>query len=176
MGKIEITTGVFTTTQLPLDSKTFANTLAELQTLGLDDHKAFYYFEKLKVYCAENDLEYQWREEKTVGETGGLLASSYTYPVDAIAGGVDYSGRTFNFFLFRQSSLQGNGTIEVWGNTFTHRKKDGSQGDGVIGLHDIAFNGLAEDPNVLISAMVFMNTLNDMNKNDVENWDILTRQ
>jgi len=101
MANIDLQTGTFPITQIPLDAKAFAITAAELATLGANDLKAYYYYEGLIIWCVENQLRYQWREEASLGETGGLLATSYTYPVNAIANGVDYSGRIFNLFLYQ---------------------------------------------------------------------------
>jgi len=106
MANIDLTTGIFPIAQLPADAKAYAITLAELTTLGAADFKAFYYYEGLIVFCVENQLRYQWREELTVGETGGLVGASYTYPANAIANGIDYSGRTFNFFLYQITAAE----------------------------------------------------------------------
>lgn len=95
---INILSGLFPTNQQPLDAKRYAKTLAELQDLGTSNFKAFYYHDRLRVLCLENNKEYVWREEATLGETSGLVSGGYTYPANTIADGIDYSGKTFNFF------------------------------------------------------------------------------
>lgn len=91
--------------QVPFDRKLHVNTLEELQDLGIGYANAFTYYEDMEVKCIEDHNTYVWREETTAGETGGIafnearVLSSYTYPNNLIANGIDYSGRTFNFFL-----------------------------------------------------------------------------
>lgn len=94
-----ITNSLRVGTQLPLDGKLYTLTLASLQTLGTNDAKAFEYYEDMVVHVVENHSNYIWREEATAGETGGLLGTSYTYPAGFSAGGIDYGGRVFNFFI-----------------------------------------------------------------------------
>jgi hypothetical protein len=171
MANINLSTGVVPATQIPLDSKVFVKTLLVLASLGLDDNLAYKYYEKMKVFCAENEKEYIWREELSPGETDGVLETSFTYPAAAIADGVDYSGRVFNFF-----EVLAKGTCVAWGNTFTHRKANGKGGDGIIELNDIATNGLTEDLNTLIKTMVYMNTLTDNDINNPLNWNILSTE
>ena len=71
-------------------------------------------------------------------------------------------------------STVSKGTAVVFGNTFTHIKPDGSRGNGNIELHDMACHGLNQAKTRLINTMVFLNTLNDMDKDNEGNWDILT--
>lgn len=178
MGNIDLSTGIVTIKQIPLDAKLFVKTLAELSSLGLNSNLAYKYYEKMVVFCAETDLYYQWREERSVGEVGGVVSPSFTYPNGISTDGVDYGLRTFNLFLFipPQEQSKGNGTCEVWGNTFTHRKSNGKNGDGVIELYDMAFNGLAKDnPNSLVKIMVYMNTLNDGDTENEDNWNIIEK-
>ena len=106
MANIDLQTGVFPITQLPLDAKLYAITKAELTVLGMNDLKAYYYYDGMIVFCVEDQLRYQWREEATVGETGGLVGTSFLYPANAIANGIDYSGKTFNLFLYQITAAE----------------------------------------------------------------------
>lgn len=84
--------------QLPLDAKTTVATLSELETLGTNDNLAFTYYKGMLVYCTENDKFYQWRPVEE-GDTGGTLASDFTYPNGIISeDGIDYSNAIYNFF------------------------------------------------------------------------------
>ena len=104
---IELTTGIFTTSQFPVDAKTYVVTLAELSTLGVSNHKAFYNYEGQIIYCVETGLKYQWREELEPDEEEGLLSSgAFTYPSGSISNGIDYSGRKFNYFLYQISASE----------------------------------------------------------------------
>ena len=93
-----IPTNLSVAAMLPNDPKTWVKNKSELTTLGVSNHKAFIYYEGMRVYCAENKEIWEWREELTPGETGGLLVSQFTYPSGLIINNVDYGGRKFNFF------------------------------------------------------------------------------
>ena len=110
MPDINITSGIFNTSQLPLDSKTYFKTLAELQSLGSGDFKAFYYYEDLIVYCLETKTNYKWREAQFTNEPG-VISSSFTYPANSVVDGVDYSNRTFNFFEITENRLEDFGVF-----------------------------------------------------------------
>jgi hypothetical protein len=84
--------------QLPLDAKTTVATLSQLQSLGASNNLAFTYVKGMLVYCIENNKFYQWRPVEE-GDTGGTLASNFTYPNGIVSeDGVDYSNITYNFF------------------------------------------------------------------------------
>jgi hypothetical protein len=86
--------------QIPFDAKLYAKTLAELAELGTNSNKAFTYYEDMPVNCVENHTTYVWREELTVGETGGILENgTYVYPAGVVANGIIYGERKFNFFI-----------------------------------------------------------------------------
>jgi hypothetical protein len=106
MANINIATGILPNTQIPLDSKVYAITLAELTTLGLNDNLAYAYQEGLIVYCIENEIHYQWREIRGPGELLGLVPADFTYPAGIIANGISYGNRTFNFFIKKYSYLE----------------------------------------------------------------------
>ena len=96
---IPILSSYLNASQVPYDAKLYAVNLNDLAELGINSNKAFTYYEDLNVDCAENHTTYVWREELSLGETGGILTNgTYVYPANVIANGIDYSGRKFNFF------------------------------------------------------------------------------
>ena len=93
--------------QLALDAKSVVTTLSELQTLGTNNNLAYTYYKGMKVLCSENLKVYMWRpvEEE---ETGGTLASNFTYPNNIVSeDGVDYSNTAYNFFEISLTGPQG---------------------------------------------------------------------
>ena len=97
MADINLGTGIITSGQFPLDSKSYFKTLEELMDLGVQDSKAYSYEEDLKVRCIENHTDYIWRERITDAEEG-LLEEDFIYPLGVIAVDITYSERAFNFF------------------------------------------------------------------------------
>ena len=85
-------------TQIPLDVKTVSLTESALSSLGIDNNKAFTYYDGLKVYCLDTRKTYEWREVETGEENTGLVTLDFTYPNNTITFGVNYSNKTFNFF------------------------------------------------------------------------------
>lgn len=114
MADINLSTGIYIPSQLPLDSKRYVKTLAELTTLGTNDAKAFVYYEGLSIFCVENQKEYRWREA-ALNEQGGLLTTHFTYPANSISNGIDYSNREFNLFIITTESTQENLPDEILG-------------------------------------------------------------
>jgi len=92
-----ILTALISNGQIPLDGKTFFLTLTDIKNLGAGNNNAFKYYEGMLAYVNENKTRYQWREVK-IDDGPGLLATHFTYPAGSQAIGIDYSGRTFNFF------------------------------------------------------------------------------
>ena len=93
--------------QLALDAKTVVTTLSQLETLGTNNNLAYTYYKGMKVLCSENLKVYMWRpvEEE---ETGGTLASNFTYPNNIVSeDGVDYSNTAYNFFEISLTGPQG---------------------------------------------------------------------
>ena len=70
-----IPTNLSVASMLPNDPKTWVKNKSELISLGASNHKAFIYYEGLRVYCAENKEIFEWREELIPGETGGLVVT-----------------------------------------------------------------------------------------------------
>lgn len=99
MDHTNIPTGLKITSQIPLDVKGNIINEAALAYLGIDDNLAFTYPERLVVTCLEEGTRYIWREVEVGEENTGLIPLDFTYPADIITYGIDYSNRTFNFFL-----------------------------------------------------------------------------
>ena len=94
----DIPTKLRVPSQLALDAKTVVTSLSQLQTLGANNNLAYTYYKGMTVLCSENLNVYKWRPVE-VGETGGTLASNFTYPNGIVSeDGVDYSNITYNFF------------------------------------------------------------------------------
>ena len=99
----DIAKGLRVATMFPLDAKTFATTISELLSLGINNNLAFTYYNGLRVYCLENRITYEWKEI-SFGETG-LIPQSFPYPPNTIVDGVNYSGKIFNFVAVNSELL-----------------------------------------------------------------------
>lgn len=98
-----IPTGLKINSQIPLDVKGYALNEATLAYLGVDDNLAFTYHEGIRIVCIQERTLYEWREVQTGEENTGLVPVDYTYPSDLEdVYGINYSDRTFNFFLVAQ--------------------------------------------------------------------------
>ena len=102
----DIPVGLRVPAQVPLDAKLYIADEASLMNLGISNNLAFTYYEGMIVYCVLERRRYEWR----VGGIGevGLLPIGFTYPNPLIVNGVDYSGKTFNFFIIIQNLTIGN--------------------------------------------------------------------
>lgn len=89
--------GFIVSTQLPLDGKTYCPSEAILKSLGTNSNLAFSYYQGMIVYVVNEKRRYEWREID--GMSIGLLPQSFTYPANIIVNGINYSNKTFNFFL-----------------------------------------------------------------------------
>jgi hypothetical protein len=94
--------------QVRLDSITGIQNEATLKDLGSGNNLAFKYYEGLKVYCKDEKKEYIWRQ--VVGVETGLLTSHFVYPTYTAVDGINYSGKSFNFFLVTNSGTPANGS------------------------------------------------------------------
>ena len=83
--------------QVRLDSITGIQNEETLKNLGSGNNLAFKYYDGLKVYCKDEKKEYIWRQ--VVGSETGLLTTHFVYPTYPSIDGIDYSGKSFNFFL-----------------------------------------------------------------------------
>ena len=89
--------------QVRLDSITGVQNEVTLKNLGSGNNLAFKYYDGLKVRCKDEKTEYIWREVNGI-ETG-LLDTHFTYPTYPAVDGVDYSGKTYNFFEVSTSNI-----------------------------------------------------------------------
>ena len=89
--------------QVRLDSITGIQNETTLKNLGSGNNLAFKYYEGLKVYCKDEKTEYVWRQ--VIGLETGLLTSNFVYPTYTAVDGIDYSGKSFNFFLVSNSNI-----------------------------------------------------------------------
>ena len=99
MATLTITNGFDTNGQFPLDGKTYFATEDDVTGRDIDTY-AYSYYEGMVIKVVETDTQYEWREEESSGETGGLLDSSFTYPDGLTSNNIDYSNRVFNFFPY----------------------------------------------------------------------------
>ena len=94
--------------QVRLDSITGVQNELTLKNLGSGNNLAFKYYEGLKVYCKDEKKEYIWRQ--VVGSETGLLTTHFVYPTYPPIDGIDYSGKSFNFFLVTNNGTPANGS------------------------------------------------------------------
>ena len=94
--------------QVRLDSITGVQNELALKNLGIGNNLAFKYYEGLKIYCKNEKTEYVWRE--VVGIETGLLDTHFTYPTYPPVDGIDYSGKSFNFFEIPNSNIEPDGS------------------------------------------------------------------
>ena len=94
--------------QVRLDSITGIQNEETLKNLGSGNNLAFKYYEGLKVYCKDEKKEYIWRQ--VVGSETGLLTTHFVYPTYPSIDGIDYSGKSFNFFLITNGGSPANGS------------------------------------------------------------------
>lgn len=99
MPKTNIPTSLSTSTQIPVDGKTYKNTLSEITTVTSE--LAFTYYAGMIITVAQNNKQYIWKQG-TVEETP--ISNSYTYPSGHIVEGYDYSNKTFAFYEYKASS------------------------------------------------------------------------
>ena len=102
MAVINLTTGIIPTTQIPLDDKRYFKRIIDLIDLGISNHRAFYYYDSMIVICAENRLQYIWREQTKddVVNQSGLIENGFLYPESSEVDGIIYSNKIYNFFLY----------------------------------------------------------------------------
>ena len=105
--------------QVRLDSITGIQNEITLKNLGSGNNLAFKYYEGLKVYCKDEKTEYIWRE--VVGVETGLLDTHFIYPTYSPIDGINYSGKSFNFFkvIVNSESADGSETKLTAGSNIT---------------------------------------------------------
>lgn len=98
--------GLYVNSQIPLSVKEYFPDEASMLNLGQDNHKAYSYFKGMIVYCVEERKRYEWREVLEDEPVAGMLEDGFTYPNGlSPVFGVDYSGKTYNFF-FKPEGLE----------------------------------------------------------------------
>ena len=106
--------------QVRLDSITGIQNEITLKNLGSGNNLAFKYYEGLKIYCKDEKTEYVWRE--VIGVETGLLDTHFIYPTYSPIDGINYSGKSFNFFQVQNSNIQpsdGSETKLIEGSNIT---------------------------------------------------------
>ena len=106
--------------QVRLDSITGIQNEITLKNLGSGNNLAFKYYEGLKIYCKDEKTEYVWRE--VIGVETGLLDTHFIYPTYSPIDGINYSGKSFNFFEITNSNItppDGSETKLVQGSNIT---------------------------------------------------------
>lgn len=102
MANVDYGNSLSTAGQFPLDGKRRFKTISDMQVLGTN---AFKYYEDMIVQCLENHKQYIWRERlDTDKDDDGVIAQDFVYPTGAVADGISYQGRSFNFFEFKTGS------------------------------------------------------------------------
>jgi len=96
----ELSQGFQVGSQTPIDDRIVVATPADLQNLGTNNVFAYKYYEGLKVLVLSTLKEYIWKESAT-----GLLTTSFTYPVNIISAGINYSNRSFNWVEFTTTNI-----------------------------------------------------------------------
>lgn len=102
-----IPTGLNITSQIPLDYKAYCLNEATLADLGLSNNLAYTYYDGLRIFCQEERTMYEWKEVPVGQEDTGLVVSDFTYPSGVVCNGIDYSGKSFNFFIVNLVGPQG---------------------------------------------------------------------
>jgi len=99
MANINLTTGIVTNGQFPVDGDTYFKNRSDVTSLDIDKH-AYGFYEGMSLKIVDEEFTWEWREVLTVGEEDGLFPSNFIYPNGLISNGIDYSNREFNFFEF----------------------------------------------------------------------------
>lgn len=86
--------------QLPLDHKLWYHSKKDVN-LGENNVLAYAFYMGMLIYCANDRQMFEWREveHKTVLKPIKILKEDFTYPEGVKVNGVDYSNKTYNFFL-----------------------------------------------------------------------------
>lgn len=108
----EITSGLYIPSQIPLDAKAYVASEALLSSLGPSNILAFAYFKGITVKCQQEGTTWEWREVKAGEENTGLIPNDFTYPDNIIVNGIDYSNKTYNFFVESRKGDKGDQGIQ----------------------------------------------------------------
>ena len=102
-----IPTGLKITSQIPLNVKEWCKNEATLAYLGVDNNLAFTYHDGIEILCIEEKTIYKWREVQAGEENTGLVPLDFTYPTGlSDVYGINYSGKTYNFFLVEYITVE----------------------------------------------------------------------
>lgn len=104
---VKLASSLATSGQYPLNKKTYFNTVQEMtENISV---KALSYQEDMICQCVENHNEYIWRERvSSDNQQDGVLQNDFTYPTGAIANGITYTNRDFNFFVLKRQGEKGD--------------------------------------------------------------------
>ena len=97
----DIPTSLRVPAQVPLDAKAYVVSKEDLRDLGVNSYKAYTYYNGMRVLCANERETYEWKEVEPTDDK--LLLTDFTYPTGVIAGGIDYSNKTYNFALVKSA-------------------------------------------------------------------------
>jgi hypothetical protein len=88
--------------QNPLDKKLVSlNKASLIAGLAADQFLYFRFYKGQIIFFQEESEEYIWLEMTNIlSAVPKLLTSNYTYPVDTVSYGFDYSGKSFNFIKY----------------------------------------------------------------------------
>lgn len=123
--------------QIPLDVKSWCKDEATLAYLGVDDNLAYTYHDKMEIHCIDEGTLYQWREVEIGEENTGLVPTDFTYPADTIVYDIDYSNKTFNFFLIVTINAD---NIETYQQTYDLESADDLAGVSLVGTEEVVDN------------------------------------
>lgn len=102
MAVIDYASQLRLTSQHPLDKKIWFKLLSEMY--DYEDSKPFTYYDGLFAYCSETEKFYVWKELSGISSEENTL--SFTYPVDWIVDGLDYSEKEYTFSEFQVGTLE----------------------------------------------------------------------
>lgn len=101
----DILTGLKTASQQPLDAKLYSLSESALEDLGANSNLAYTYYKGMRVYCAEEQSTWEWREVQEEEDEDPLLDIGFIYPSNLTVNGVNYSNKEYNFFPVSSKQL-----------------------------------------------------------------------
>lgn len=102
---IELSEAIIVAGQFPRNAKLYVKTLAELIDLGVDDYKAYRYYDGMIVFCIETLTHYIWKNKNRARTGEFSVSTSFTYQNGTIANGIDYSSQTYCFYPFNSPQV-----------------------------------------------------------------------
>ena len=107
--------GLKTTTQIPIDVKTYVQNESTLINLGVNNNLAYTYQKGALFYCINESTRYEWRE--VVGAEQGRMPANFVYPNNITSFGIDYSNKAYNFFRISLVPQTFNQVNADWNST-----------------------------------------------------------